>query len=114
MRGNLLSTAQAPGIRRLTATPRAVRYIAVAEATSFLILFIAMGFKYAGPHNAIGVMVMGWIHGLLFLAYLAVIVSAYASLGWSRKRTALSLVASVIPFAPYFVRHPDGSERHDR
>jgi integral membrane protein len=91
-----------------------VRRIAIAEATSFLILFVAMGFKYAGPHNGIGVMIMGWIHGILFLVYLAVIIAAYASLGWSRKRTALALLASVIPFAPYFVRHPDASERHAR
>jgi hypothetical protein len=33
------------------------------------------------------------------------VASAYLSLGWSRKLTFWALVASVIPFAPYFVAH---------
>lgn len=98
-------TSTRPIRSRLQATPQLVRQIAIAEATSFLVLFVCMGFKYAGPHNGVAVLIMGWIHGILFLTYLAVIVSAYRSLNWSKKRTVLSLIASVVPFAPYFVAH---------
>jgi integral membrane protein len=97
---------------RLRATPELVRWIAIAEATSFLLLFGCMGFKYAGPHNGVPVLVMGWIHGVLFLAYLAVVFSAYTALNWSKRRTVLSLIASVVPFAPYFVAHHERESSH--
>jgi integral membrane protein len=90
---------------RFTVTTSTVRRVAIAEATSFLVLGVCMIFKYSGPRTGVPVMIMGWIHGILFLTYLAVVASAYLSLGWSRKLTFWALVASVIPFAPYFVAH---------
>jgi integral membrane protein len=90
---------------RFTVTTPTVRKVAIAEASSFLLLLICMIFKYSGPRNGVPVMIMGWIHGLLFIGYLAVVASAYFSLGWSKKLTFWALVSSVVPFAPYFVAH---------
>lgn len=90
---------------------RAVRAIAVAEALSFIALLIAMIFKYAGPKNPMGVSIMGWVHGMLFLAYIVVFLMARGRHGWSWPRTGLYLVAAVIPFAPFFVRHAERDTR---
>jgi integral membrane protein len=99
-------SSESATVRRVPAvTTRTVRRVAIAEASSFLILLVCMIFKYSGPRNGVPVMIMGWIHGILFLAYLAVVARAYLSLGWSKKLTFWALVASVVPFAPYFVAH---------
>ncbi len=100
-----MSSQLATGRGRFAATSKTVRRIAIAEATSFLLLFICMIFKYSGPRNGVAVSIMGWIHGILFVSYVAVVLSAFMSLGWSKTRTFWSLVASVVPFAPYFVAH---------
>ena len=75
--------------------------IANLEATSFLVLLACMILKYAGPKIGGPVLVMGWIHGILFLAFLWVIVRARLTLGWTKRRTWLAAGSSVIPFAPY-------------
>ena len=87
-----------------------VRLIANAEATSFLLLLVCMILKYAGPKIGGPVLVMGWIHGILFLAFLWVIVRARLTLGWTKKRTWLAAGSSVIPFAPYFVAHSESPD----
>lgn len=86
---------------------RAVRAIALAEGLSFIALLICMVFKYAGPKNPIGVSIVGWIHGLLFLAYIVIFLMARGRHGWSWVRTGLYLLAAFIPFAPFFVRHAE-------
>jgi integral membrane protein len=100
-----VSSHEAAAGGRFAVTTPTVRRVAIAEATSFLVLLICMIFKYSGPRNGVPVMIMGWIHGLLFIAYLGVVASAYLSLGWSKKLTFWALVSSVVPFAPYFVAH---------
>jgi integral membrane protein len=92
---------------RRPVTHATVRLIANLEATSFLILLVCMILKYAGPKIGGPVLVMGWIHGLLFLTFLWVIVRARLTLDWSMKRTWLAFGSSVIPLAPYFVAHTE-------
>lgn len=86
---------------------RAVRLIALLEGLSFIALLICMIFKYAGPRNPLGVSIMGWIHGMLFLAYIAIFLMARGRHGWSWLRTGVYLLAAFIPFAPFFVRHAE-------
>ena len=104
-------TGGGPGQARFSATGpvthSAVRLIATLEATSFLILLACMVLKYSGPKIDWPVMIMGWIHGLLFLAFLWVIFRARSTLGWTRKRTWLAVGSSVVPIAPYFVAHTE-------
>ncbi len=49
------------------------------------------------PHGD-AVKIAGQVHGTLFLLYLAITCAAYASLGWSRKRTIIAAAASIPPF----------------
>ncbi|CAO5243907.1 DUF3817 domain-containing protein [Frankia sp. AgKG'84/4] len=96
-------TRQTPhGDPRIRAAARAV---SLAEATSFLLLLVATAVKYAAEHPQ-GVRVLGPIHGVLFLAYCALVGYLAFTERWARRRTILALVASVLPVAPFFV------ERH--
>jgi integral membrane protein len=82
---------------------RALRYVSLGEATSFLVLLlIAMPLKY-GADLPQAVQVMGPVHGVLFLAYVGLVVAARESLGWDLRRTVLALIAGVLPVAPFLV-----------
>jgi integral membrane protein len=93
---------------------KALRYVSIAEAVSYILLLaVAVPLKYGAGHPQF-VQVMGPIHGVLFLAYVALVYFVREPLGWDRRRTIQVLIASVIPFAPFYVeRHwlqPDPRE----
>ena len=67
-----------------------------------ILFFIAMPLKYLADWP-LGVKYVGWAHGLLFITYLILLVSCWIIYKWSFKRFALFFVASLIPFAPFFV-----------
>jgi integral membrane protein len=79
-----------------------MRYIALAEATSFIALLIASVIKRTGGSEA-GVEVLGPIHGVLFLAYVVVALNIRHDMGWSGKTTFWVLVGAVVPFGGYVV-----------
>lgn len=82
---------------------RLVRWSALAEAVSYLILlFIAMPLKY-GFDQPETVSVVGAIHGFLTVILAFGLLALWASGRWPLKRSAQVLVASMIPFAPFFV-----------
>lgn len=81
---------------------RSFRYIALAEATTFLALLIAAVIKRTAD-NEVGVQILGPIHGLLFIAYVAIALSIRADAGWSAKQTFWILVGAVLPFGGYVV-----------
>lgn len=80
----------------------AARVVSLAEATSFLLLLIATAIKYGADHPQ-GVKVLGPVHGVLFLAYCALVGYLSFAGRWPRRRTVLALVAAVLPFAPFVV-----------
>ena len=53
---------------------RNVRYIALLEATTFLALLLATYLKYSA-NEAVGVQILGPIHGALFVAYVLIAVN---------------------------------------
>lgn len=75
--------------------------IGKAEGSSFLVLLgVAMPLKYlAGRPEA--VQVVGWIHGILFVLYVAALASARSARGWDLARTARLFVAAFLPFGPF-------------
>ena len=73
------------------------RFVALAEATSFLILLTC---SFAARD---GVPIMGPIHGMLFLAYLLFVVMVRDDAGWTAKQTVLVLVGAVLPFGGFVV-----------
>jgi len=69
------------------------------EGLSFIILlFIAMPAKhYFG--QPLAVTFAGWIHGLLFIAYIMSAYSLATKLKWSERYTISIIIAGMIPFA---------------
>jgi integral membrane protein len=79
------------------------RTVSLAEAVSFLVLLcIAMPLKYAA-NLPIAVMIAGMVHGLLFLAYVALAWDQRAAQRWDVKRFGVVLAASVIPTGPFWL-----------
>lgn len=109
-------TASAP----LAADPvsgRVFRFerVAVAEGVSFLLLLgVAMPLKYLAGF-ALAVKVVGWAHGVLFVAYGLLLAQLML-----RDRLAFGLsvrlfVAALVPFGPWLARPALGRwlrERH--
>lgn len=81
---------------------RNMRYIALAEATSFIALLIASVIKRTGG-SELGVQILGPIHGALFIAYVVIALNLRPRVGWSGKTTFWVLVGAVIPFGGYVV-----------
>ncbi|MFW5844737.1 MAG: DUF3817 domain-containing protein [Planctomycetota bacterium] len=62
-----------------------------------LLLLVAMPMKYlAGLPQA--VQVVGWIHGLLFIAFVLLVVTAWRCRAISLEETCWAGVTSVLPF----------------
>lgn len=45
----------------------------------------------------------GWVHGILFMAYLILLIGAMLKYHWKVSKAGWIFVASLIPFAPFFV-----------
>jgi integral membrane protein len=79
-----------------------LRVVAFLEGLSFLILLgVAMPLKYlAGqPQWVRGV---GMTHGLLFMAYVALVWAVMMEKDWTPGKTMAALVASVLPFGTFW------------
>ncbi len=83
-------------------TSRLFRWIAVAEATSWLILIVATVVKYAAS-APLGVKIMGPIHGVLFICYVLLVLQLRPKLRWSGRTTLIVLLDSVIPTGGFIV-----------
>lgn len=83
-------------------TIRNFRYLALAEAISFLILIVFSVIKNTGG-SEVGVSVMGPIHGLLFIGYVAMTLGLREAADWNTKVTFWILVGAVVPFGGFVV-----------
>jgi integral membrane protein len=81
---------------------RNFKYIALTEATTFLLLLIASVVKRTAD-APLGVEILGPIHGLLFIAYVVMALTIREAAGWSGKQTLLILLGAVLPFGGYVV-----------
>ncbi len=85
-------------------TPSALsslRKIGFAEGFSWLLLLgIAMPLKYLAG-EPMPVRIVGWIHGLLFIAYLWQLYRVQSLYRWPLKKTFLGLLASFVPFGTW-------------
>lgn len=82
---------------RVAPAVRAFRIVAVLEAISWLALIVATIVKYTAD-NALGVHIMGPIHGVLFLAYVALVLfEVRIKLRWDARTTLIVLADSIIP-----------------
>lgn len=80
---------------------RRLRLVGLAEGVSFVLLGIAMVFKY-GANEPLGVRITGPVHGGLFVLYLLAIAHAWLATRWPFSRVLLLFVAAVLPCGPFF------------
>ena len=87
---------------------RLFKMVALAEAASYLLLLGASVAKRTLDAHEL-VTVMGPIHGILFLAYVALALYVRERLGWNGWTTVMVVVASVVPLGGLIVerRLPD-------
>jgi len=80
-----------------------LRLVGVLEGLSFLVLLgVAMPLKYlAGQPQA--VQVVGWVHGGLFVAFVATLLHAAQLRRWPVGRTAAAFVSALLPFGTFFL-----------
>jgi integral membrane protein len=92
-----------------------LRAIGLIEGVSFLVLLgIAMPLKYfAGVPMA--VKVVGWAHGVFFMAFVAALAHATRSAGWGILRAGTVFIASLVPFGTLLIdgrlKREDAAER---
>lgn len=78
-----------------------LRAIGLAEGLSFLVLLgVAMPLKYLAG-EPLAVKVVGWAHGVLFIAYLAALGQTALTHRWSMFKVALGVIAALLPFGPF-------------
>jgi len=61
-----------------------------------------MPLKY-GMDYPFAVTIMGWIHGVLFMAYIYLAMGCSARYNWTERFTGLTMLAGVTPFAFFFL-----------
>lgn len=80
-----------------------LRTIGWWEGVSFLVLLgIAMPLKYFAG-EPLAVRVVGMAHGILFLLYVVAAIHAALEYRWPWRRTALVLLASLVPAGPFLI-----------
>ncbi|WP_223651229.1 DUF3817 domain-containing protein [Hymenobacter psoromatis] len=84
-------------------TPLArLRAISILEGASLLLLLgVAMPLKYLA-HEPAAVRVVGLIHGVLFVAYVLLLIQNTIERRWSAGKLGLGLVLSVLPFGAFY------------
>jgi len=79
------------------------RTVAILEGISYLALFaVTMPLKYLAdipmPNKYVG-----YAHGVLFIAYIILAIVFWAEKKWSIKKGIILLLASLLPFATFYV-----------
>ena len=78
-----------------------LRIIGWLEGLSWLILLgIAMPMKYIF-HQPMAVKVVGWAHGVLFIAYLIQLFIVQLKYKWPFRMTVLGVLAAFFPFGTW-------------
>jgi integral membrane protein len=81
--------------------PSLLRATARLEALSFLVLLgIAMPLKHLAGHPG-AVKVVGWIHGVLFVAFCLALLRTMRGRRWPLRRAAFVFVVALVPFGPF-------------
>lgn len=79
-----------------------LRLVSFLEGISFILLLgIAMPLKYMMDKPFL-VPYAGMFHGLMFIAFVALLLMVCQIKGWSLKVFLLGFVASLLPFMPFW------------
>jgi integral membrane protein len=75
------------------------RISALAEAVGWTTLITAVLINhYKLPGYKIVIPIAGQIHGTFFIIYFGVLAATYTSLGWSRKKFLVAIIAGIPPY----------------
>lgn len=78
-----------------------MRFIGITEGISFLVLLlIAMPLKYYFG-MPMAVKVVGWLHGVLFIAYIVMVFLSIKAMQWNWFSVGVALAASLIPIGTF-------------
>ena len=78
------------------------RLIAMLEGASYVLLLIALPFKYL-LDNEQYVKALGMPHGVLFILYIIMVFLIRKKMGWDIKSLIIIILASIIPFGTFYV-----------
>lgn len=79
-----------------------LRITGMAEAISWVfLLFLAMPLKYIWG-EPLAVKIVGWIHGILFIAYMLLSLIVVQEKRWPFKRLVYAGLAAFLPFGTWF------------
>jgi len=82
---------------------KAFRILAQTEGVSYLLLFaLSMPLKYWAGIREPNIYI-GYVHGALFIAYVAMATLLWRERNWSNKAYFYLILASLLPFATFFV-----------
>lgn len=82
-------------------TVKNLRIIGISEGISFLVLLlIAMPMKYMMDMPE-AVKFTGWVHGVLFIAYVAAVLLSIRAMRWNWFSVLVALGASLLPFGTF-------------
>ncbi|MBA2612019.1 MAG: DUF3817 domain-containing protein [Bacteroidetes bacterium] len=77
------------------------RLIALLEGISYLVLLcIAMPLKYKFGFE-LAVKYTGWVHGILFIAYLILLLKVWKQYHWNFKKVVFAFIAALLPFGTF-------------
>ncbi len=77
--------------------------VAFVEGISYLLLLlVAMPIKYL-LHIPEPVKYVGWAHGVLFIAYIVLLLACAFTYRWKVVQVLTFFFASLLPFAPFWV-----------
>jgi integral membrane protein len=80
-----------------------LRVLALTEGVSFLLLLgVAMPLKYLAD-MPLAVKVVGWAHGLLFVALCYVLLRVTLEKRWPPARAGMVFLAALLPFGPFVI-----------
>ena len=80
-----------------------LRSLGKIEGISYLLLLgVAMPLKYFAD-LPMAVKVVGWAHGILFVALCLVLFQVWRDRSWTWKRAAMVFVAALLPFGPFVI-----------
>lgn len=74
------------------------RSAAIAEAVSWVGMLTAMAIKYPLQGSPIWVSIWGWVHGILWIAFVLACLAAAFRFRWSWWVTLIGLATSTLPF----------------
>lgn len=77
---------------------RAFRITAITEAFTWVGMLISLAVKYPLQGSPLGVTIFGWIHGIVWIAFVVACLTAAIWFKWSWWIPIIGLLVSTLPF----------------